>query len=212
MCRLFGAESFSKAVAISLILDRWKRIQVKFYSKFKHFHGRKWAWKCRVQYVSHYIQASWPQNGVQPRRSFQINDELAFHIHNNDVIMGAMASQITRLTIVHSTVYQRKYQSNAPKCFHLKTSPSNMVKPILLWWHRSGDIETQISDCCKLYLINFLMNIVAKQFNSSKLLKYVHYRHHNWGEKKHRVSLKKRRLQQSCGHIKRHRFLHLDGC
>ena len=42
-------------------------------------------------------------------------------IHYNDVIMGAMASQITRLTIVYSTVYssadQRKHQSSAPLAF-----------------------------------------------------------------------------------------------
>ena len=68
--------------------------------------------------------------------------------HNYDVIMGAMASQITSLTIVYSTVYsgadQRKHQSSASlafvwglhrdrwiprtngqqrgKCFHLMTS------------------------------------------------------------------------------------------
>ena len=69
-------------------------------------------------------------------------------VHYSDVIMNTMASQITSLTIVHSTVYsgadQRKYQSsalpafvrgihrwpvNSPhkrpvtrKCFHLITS------------------------------------------------------------------------------------------
>ena len=41
--------------------------------------------------------------------------------HNNDVIMGTMASQITSLTIVYSTVYsgadQRKYQSSASLAF-----------------------------------------------------------------------------------------------
>ena len=41
--------------------------------------------------------------------------------HYNDVIMGAMASQITSLTIVYSTVYsvadQRKYQSSASLAF-----------------------------------------------------------------------------------------------
>ena len=68
--------------------------------------------------------------------------------HYDDVIMGAMASQITRLTIVYSAVYsgavQSKHQSSAPlafvwgihrgpvnsphkwpvtrKCFHLMTS------------------------------------------------------------------------------------------
>ena len=42
-------------------------------------------------------------------------------IHYNDVIMGAIASQITSLTIVYSTVYsnadQRKRQSSASQAF-----------------------------------------------------------------------------------------------
>ena len=42
-------------------------------------------------------------------------------IHYDDVIMSAMASQITSLTIVYSTVYsgadQRKYQSSASLAF-----------------------------------------------------------------------------------------------
>ena len=41
--------------------------------------------------------------------------------HNSDVIMGAIASQITSLTIVYSTVYsdahQRKHQSSASLAF-----------------------------------------------------------------------------------------------
>ena len=41
--------------------------------------------------------------------------------HYNDVIMGAMASQITSLTIVYSTIYsgadQRKHQSSASLAF-----------------------------------------------------------------------------------------------
>ena len=43
------------------------------------------------------------------------------HIHYDDVIMGAIASQITSLTIVYSTVYsdanQRKHQSSASLAF-----------------------------------------------------------------------------------------------
>ena len=43
------------------------------------------------------------------------------NIHYDDVIMGAMASQITSLTIVYSTVYsdadQRKHQSSASLAF-----------------------------------------------------------------------------------------------
>ena len=42
-------------------------------------------------------------------------------VHYNDVIMGAMASQITSLTIVYSSVYsatdQRKHQSSASLAF-----------------------------------------------------------------------------------------------
>ena len=42
-------------------------------------------------------------------------------IHYNDVIMGAIASQITSLTIVYSTVYsdadERKHQSSASLAF-----------------------------------------------------------------------------------------------
>ena len=43
------------------------------------------------------------------------------HCHYNDVIMGTIASQITSITIVYSTVYsdadQRKYQSSASLAF-----------------------------------------------------------------------------------------------
>ena len=45
---------------------------------------------------------------------------LAHHhciVHYNDVIMSVMASQITSLTIVYTTVYQRKHQSSASLAF-----------------------------------------------------------------------------------------------
>ena len=46
---------------------------------------------------------------------------IRFHQHYNDVIMGAIASLITSLTIVYSTVYsgadQRKYESSASLAF-----------------------------------------------------------------------------------------------
>ena len=51
--------------------------------------------------------------------------------HYNDVIMGAMASQITNLTIVYSAVYsgtdQRKHQSSASLAFvrGIHRSPAN---------------------------------------------------------------------------------------
>ena len=50
-----------------------------------------------------------------------------FYNHYNDVIMSAMASQITSLTIVYSTVYsgadQRKHQSSALLAFCVGNSP-----------------------------------------------------------------------------------------
>ena len=54
--------------------------------------------------------------------NFAVNlNAIVFHTHYNDVIMGAMASQITCLTIVYSTFYpgadQRKHQSSAPLAF-----------------------------------------------------------------------------------------------
>ena len=52
--------------------------------------------------------------------AIQIRWESCF-THYSDVIMGAMASQITRLTIFYSTVYsgadQRKHQSSASLAF-----------------------------------------------------------------------------------------------
>ena len=51
-------------------------------------------------------------------RLFQYLSEI---LHYSDAIMGAMASQITSLTIVYSTVYsgadQRKYQTSASLAF-----------------------------------------------------------------------------------------------
>ena len=61
--------------------------------------------------------------------------------HYNDVIMGAMASQITSLSIVNSSVYsgadQRKHQSSAslafprlPVKFQVHTGQKNLVKQV----------------------------------------------------------------------------------
>ena len=55
------------------------------------------------------------------KRSLTISPFKLSWIHYNDVIMGTMASQITSLTIVYSTVYsgahQRKHQSSASLAF-----------------------------------------------------------------------------------------------
>ena len=60
-------------------------------------------------------QTGFPEAAIRPSSAM---DAL---VHCNDVIMGAMASQITSLTIVYSTVYsgtdQRKHQSSASLAF-----------------------------------------------------------------------------------------------
>ena len=99
----------------------------------------------------HLSQADSPHKGPVTRKMFPCDDFImicSFDIHYADVIMTKMASQITSLTVVYSTVYsdadQIKHQSSASlafvwgihrdrwiprtkgqlrgKCFHLMTS------------------------------------------------------------------------------------------
>ena len=67
-------------------------------------------------------------------------------IHYNVVIMGAIASQITSLTIVYSTLYsdadQRKYQSSASLAFvrrpgEFPAQTDSNEESFSIWWrHR----------------------------------------------------------------------------
>ena len=71
---------------------------------------------------------------------------LSYTVHYNDVIMSAMASQITSLTIVYSTVYagadQRKHQSSASLAFvrgihRWPVNSSQMAsnaENVSIWW------------------------------------------------------------------------------
>ena len=59
--------------------------------------------------------------GEQTTREYDDGRDVFKFLHYSDVIMGAMASQITSLTIVYSTVYscadQRKHQRSASLAF-----------------------------------------------------------------------------------------------
>ena len=79
-----------------------------------------------------------------------IRDHVSFY-HYSDVIVGTMASRITTLTIVYSTVYsgtdQRKHQSSAPlafvRGFHRwpVNSPKQMASKsenVSIWWRHHG--------------------------------------------------------------------------
>ena len=69
--------------------------------------------------------------------------------HYSNVIMGAMASQITSLTIAYSTVYssadQRKHQSSASLAFerriHRWPVNSPHKRPVTRWWHHHENLN-----------------------------------------------------------------------
>ena len=80
-----------------------------------------------------------------------LTDTITTALHHDDVIMGAMASQITGLTIVSSTVYsgadQRKHQSSASLVFVRVNSPGTGEFPaqmasdaenVSFWWRHHG--------------------------------------------------------------------------
>ena len=60
-------------------------------------------------------------NGYIYKKDMWLQLKLMLWVHNSDVIMGTIASQITSLTIIYSTVYsdadQRKHQSSASLAF-----------------------------------------------------------------------------------------------
>ena len=65
--------------------------------------------------------------------------------HYGDVIMDAIASQITSLTIVYSIVYsdadQRKHQSSASLAFVPGEFPAQMAsyaENVSIWWRHHG--------------------------------------------------------------------------
>ena len=108
--------------------------------------------------------------------------------HYNGVIMGAIASQITSLTIVFSTVYldtdQRKHQSSASLSFvrGIHRGPVNSPHKwpvtrkmlpfddvIMLWWrHAKETLPTLLpSPCYILNKPNLFLN------------KYILYHHHD---------------------------------
>ena len=106
------------------------------------------------------------ERGIRFGREGGCNWEQKFSEHYNDVIMTTMASQITSLTVVYSTVYsdanQRKHQSSTSlafvwgihrdrwiprtkgqlrgKCFHLMTS-SWYANPSALYLPQSSRIH-----------------------------------------------------------------------
>ena len=107
--------------------------------------------------------------------------------HYSDIVMGAMASEITSLTIVYSTVYsgadQRKHQSSASLGFvrgihrwpvnsphkgpvTRKMFPFDDV--IMRWWHRP--LLSRKLTCCGMFL---LTNVSCSKFKFRLILQLV---------------------------------------
>ena len=78
------------------------------------------CWKTSLQYVMKYSVALSIMK-VKDLSNWRANTKANWHVHYSDVIMGTIASQITSLTIVYSTVYsdadQREYQSSESLAF-----------------------------------------------------------------------------------------------
>ena len=126
-----------------------------FTKQYGVLHRLNWSWKGHVSYVK------------RPMHSPTFYIFMEYHgtsycsmKHYSDVIMGAMASQITSLTIVYSAVYsnadQRKHQSSASLAFVLGNSPvsgefpaqkASNAENFSIWWrHHDRDCFLWNSD------------------------------------------------------------------
>ena len=112
-------------------------------------------------------------------------------IHYDDVIMGAMTSLITSLTIIYSTVYsdadQRKHQSSAPLAFvwGIHRGPVNSphkwpvtrkmfpFDDVIMWYSVFSKSTTswgldKITEVCRLHVsMNFLKSEIWPSFQMS---------------------------------------------
>ena len=125
---------------------------------------------CRYNAAQHNTITNTIKQWLMLKIDKTLNSHFSRRAHYSDVIMGAMASQITSLTIVYSTVHsgtdQRKHQSSASLTFvqgihrwpvnsphkwpvTRKTFPFDDVTK--LWTHIRFDISSSVSCWCLLY-------------------------------------------------------------
>ena len=83
-CRLIGAKPLFEPMLVDRQLDRYEQTSAKFKSQFTVLHGRKWIWKCRVQYGGHFV----PGLNVlkRPTREIQVflNEPLQWRHNERD--------------------------------------------------------------------------------------------------------------------------------
>ena len=101
-----------------------------------------------AQFRLDWMGCSVPKYLVRERKPFE---RLSTGVRYNDVTMSAMASQITSLIIVYSTVYsgadQRKHQSSASLAFvrgilrwpvNSPAHKASNAKNVSIWWRHHG--------------------------------------------------------------------------
>ena len=103
-------------------------------------------------------------------QDYQLCVETAF-IHYNDVMMGAMASQVTSFTIVYLTFYsgadQRKCQSSASLAFVRGihwwpvNSPRKWPVNVSIWWRHHDDGLSSHCRCIAWYFFTYIVNKFA---------------------------------------------------
>ena len=110
---------------------KWQKIQItRFIFMFLQINSAR---KRLNPTCAHVLYCVWICTSIlHPRHTgrvithIRVNNTVhkATVLHYNDVIMSAMASQITSITTVYSTVYsQRKYQSSTSLAFVWGNSP-----------------------------------------------------------------------------------------
>ena len=111
--------------------------------------------------------------------------------HYNDIIMGLMASQVTSLTVVFSTVYsgadQGKHQSSASLAFvgdspvtgeFLAQMASNMENISIRWRHHVIDYDWKCCDWRTLYVIDSVGIIESQRIGTEACLLF--HQHCAW--------------------------------
>ena len=109
------------------------------------------AISCSEISCSSYLPLNTPFQAIEINIFQSYAKHVAGFIHYDDVIMGVMASQITSLTTVYSTVYsgtdQRKHKSNAESAS--------------IWWRH------HVEEAMALFLFGWLINLTCSTGRTS---------------------------------------------
>ena len=126
----------------------------------------RWCISLRWQHGSHIRRGTVHSRSLLPRH---------FH-HYGDVIMGAIASQITSLTIVYSTVYsdadQRKHQSSASLAFArgIHRGPVNSnAENVSIWWRHHDTIASRLGFTFAIVELCAMSCDIAQLYIASRL-------------------------------------------